>query len=100
MKYILLSTSFFLALTATTLAQVTSQQLTKACMGLDNGTTEKCSCMAGKFEQALDENEKTYAVAMMTLNAKLLEPLNGNLEDEKAAAVKAKIIPLMMDCVL
>ncbi len=100
MKKTIVMTSFYLALTAATLAQVSSSQLKAACMGLDNGTSEKCSCMAGKFEQALDENEKTYALAMMTLNDKLLEPLNGNLEDEKAALVKAKIIPLMMDCVL
>ena len=100
MKHTLLTASMLLALTSASLAQVTSPQLNKACMGLDNSTTEKCSCMVGKFEQALDENEKTYALAMMTLNGKLLEPLKGNLEDEKAAAVKAKIIPLMMDCVL
>ena len=100
MKHTLFTVSFFFALSGATLAQVTSSQLITACMGLDNGTSEKCSCMAGKFEQALDENEKTYAVAMMTLNAKLLEPLNGSLEDEKATAVKAKIIPLMMECLL
>jgi len=100
MKFILPILAVFLTSTITALAQVTSPQLTKACMGLDNGTREKCSCMAGKFKQALDENEKTYALAMLTLNAKLLEPLKGNFEDEMATAVKAKIIPLMMDCLL
>lgn len=81
-------------------ASVITPQLSAACMSLDNGTPEKCDCMANKFADKLNQTENTYALAMLTLNEKLLTPIQGGLDDKNARAVKAKIIPMMMDCLL
>lgn len=81
-------------------AEVTNSQLSTACMALDNGTSRKCDCMAKKFTADLTQKENTYALAMLTLNEKLLTPINGSFGDKNAKAVKTKIIPLMMECLL
>jgi len=69
-------------------------------MALDNGTSKKCACMAQSFTAKLSQKENTYALAMLTLNEKLLTPIKGSFDDKNAEAVKAKIIPLMMGCLL
>ncbi len=96
----LLASLLLLGITSFVYAEVTAPQLSAACMALDNGTTEKCDCMAKKFAEKLDQKENTYALAMLTLNEKLLTPFKGSFGDKKAEAVKAKIIPLMMGCLL
>jgi len=100
MKYLFLTTSLILILTSFSQAKITTPQITAACMQLDNGTPSKCSCMAKKFGQNLNDKENTYALAMMTLNEKMLEPYKGSFTDKTTDSVKAKIIPLMMDCLL
>ena len=96
----LLTSILYLSLVSITNADVTVPQLSAACMKLDNGEPEKCDCMVKSFTRNLSQNENTYALAMLTLDESLLTPINGNLNDKKAEAVKAKIIPLMMDCLL
>ena len=81
-------------------AEISAKQLSTACMALDNGTSKKCDCMANKFTAKLSQKENTYALAMLTLNEKLLTPINGSFDDKNAEAVKGKIIPLMMECLL
>jgi len=81
-------------------ASVITTQLSAACMALDNGTSKKCDCMSNKFTTKLSQKENTYALALLTLNEKLLTPINGSFDDQHAEAVKAKIIPLMMECLL
>ncbi len=100
MKRLFLTVSIVFVLCSFAQAAVTSLQFTAACMKLDNGTKPKCTCMAEKFGQELSETEKTYAHALLTSDEIQLAPINGNLEDKKAKAVKAKMIPLMMDCLL
>ena len=96
----LLASILLLGLTSFAGAEVTAPQLEAACMKLDNGTSKKCDCMAEKFTAKLNRNENTYALAMLTSNENLLSPIKGSLDDEKAKTVKAKIIPLMMECLL
>ncbi len=69
-------------------------------MALDNAEPKKCACMAKEFTEKLDQKENTYALAILTLNEMLLTPIKGSFDDKNAEAVKNKIIPLMMGCLL
>jgi hypothetical protein len=96
----LLASIVLLSFTNIANAEVTTTQLKAACIKLDNGTPEKCDCMAEKFAVKLNRNENTYSLAILTSNEKLLSAIKGSLDDKKAETVKAKIIPLMMECLL
>jgi hypothetical protein len=83
---------------ASTPVHAVDDELMGACMQSGAGNQEECICFAGKIGTEINDDERTFALAILTEDESKLDPIRGSFTQADAQAMQGKTTDAMLAC--
>ena len=80
------------------LAQPAQDDFVAACMSATEESETTCNCVVDSLRANLDDDQQTFAYAILTEDEALLTPLRGRFTDADAQGVQARFMNAAMQC--
>ena len=98
MRSISLKALAFAAFLAPTSAFAIDDELIGACMQSEAGNQQECTCFAEKIGTEINEEERIFALAILTGDESKLDPIRGSFTQADAQAMQGKTMNAMLAC--
>ncbi len=73
-------------------------ELISACVQSEAGGQKECQCFAEKLGTQINEQERMFALAILTQDESKLDPIRGQFTNEDAQAMQGKTMSAMFAC--